>query len=158
VADYTPIALPGQTYTFNAGTAISGGDLVEITGVWTVGKISSNGSMGYVGVAGHDASIGSKVTVTLGAPIHESVADGTITAGTQLTTTSTSNRQVKAYAATAYSSSLTLPATYDNTTVPAAIVTAINSAVNTTVNASRAVVGVAVNTAADSALVRWVQV
>lgn len=157
MADYTPVALPGHTYTFSASTIMSGGDLVEVTGVNAVGRISAASDRAYIGVAAHDAVIGVKVTVVLSAPIHESIADGTIAAGDQLTTTSTANRQVKTYAATASNASLTLPASYDNTTVPTAIVGSINAAVNSAVNAARAVIGVAITGAADNGLVRWVQ-
>jgi len=157
VADYTPVALPGHTYTFNATTVMSGGDLVECTGNSSVGKISAASDRAFVGVANHDAVIGSKVTVTLAAPVHESIADGTVTAGDQLTTTATANRQVKTYAATSAGATLTLPGTYDNT-VQTLVATAINNAVNSSVNASRAVIGVAITSAADNALVRWVQV
>jgi hypothetical protein len=156
MADYTPVALPGHTYTFTASTLMSGSDLVEVTGANSVGKISSASDRAFIGVAAHDAVIGGKVTVVLAAPIHESIADGTVAAGDQLATTSTANRQVKTYAATASAVTLTLPGTYDNT-VQTLVATAINTAVNAATNAARAVIGVAITGAADNQSVRWVQ-
>lgn len=145
MADYTPVALPGQTYTFTAGGTMSGGDLVEITAANTVSKIGSNLSRAFVGVAGHDAVSGVKVTVTLGKAIHESVADGVITAGNQLVSTSTANRQIKAQA-------LVNP---DVTGTPTE--TTIEAAINGVEAAVRAILGVAITSATDNTLVRWVQ-
>jgi hypothetical protein len=101
MADYTPVALPGTAYTFQASGTITGGDLVGMTGALTVNKISSLASLAYVGVAGQDAAIGQKVTVYVDKAIHESIADGTVTAGDQLTSTNTANRQVKTLIPTA---------------------------------------------------------
>lgn len=145
MADYTPVALPGQTYTFTAGTVIAGSDLVEITGSNTVSKIATASSRAYVGVAGNDAAIGGKVTVTLGKPIHESIADGTIAAGAQLVSTNTPNRQVKAQAL----SNSDVTATPTETTIETAIAAAES--------ASRAIIGVAITAATDNTAVRWVQ-
>ena len=150
MADYTPVALPGQTYTFTAGGTITGGDLVEISAANTVIKTVTLASTLYIGVAGHDATTGGKVTVTLGKVIHESVADGTITAGQQLTTTNTANRQVKALAATAVNVDVTASPTE-------ASIEAFNGAINTAVNNARAIIGVAISTATDNQTVRWAQ-
>lgn len=148
MADYTPVALPGQTYTFTAGAAITGGDLVEITASNTVSKIASLASLKFVGVAGHDASTGGKVTVTLGHPIHESLADGTVAAGDQLTSTNTASRQVKTLAAAALN--------VDVTGTPSeATIEAFNPAINTAVNNARAVIGVAITAGTDNTLIRW---
>jgi hypothetical protein len=145
VANYTPIALPGQTFTFqSSGTAV-GGDLAVVSGSGTVAKASTLASHAVVGVFNHDTAAGAKVAVTVGKPIHESVADGAITAGDELTTTNTANRQVKALAASAAD----LGAAYDQT--------AANTAVNDALNAARAVIGTALTDAIDNAVVRWVQ-
>jgi hypothetical protein len=145
MADYTPVALPGTAFTFQASGTISGGDLVGMSGANTVTKISSTASLAYVGVAGHDAAIGSKVTVYMDKAVHESVADGAITAGDQLTSTATANRQVKSLAAAAV----------DVGGTPSQ--GSINTAINTSINNARAVLGTAVTTVVDNQTVRWVQ-
>ena len=146
MADYTPIALPGTTYTFTATGALAGGDLVGVVaGGMSVNKASSLASLAYVGVAGHDAAIGQKVTVYIAKAIHESVADGAVAIGDQLTTTNTANRQVKSLAAV----NVNVNATFSDTEVEAAI--------NTAVNQARAVIGVATSAPVDNTIVRWVQ-
>lgn len=150
MADYTPLALPGATWTFQASTALVGGDLVEVTGNNAVGKVATLASAKFIGVAKHDAGIGSKVTVTLSAPIHESIADGTVAAGDQLTTTNTANRQVKTLAAAALNVDVT-------GTPNEASIEAFNPAINTAVNNARAVIGTAITGGADNTLVRWAQ-
>lgn len=150
MGDYTPIALPGTAYTLQASGTVVGGDLVGMTGPLTVARIASNASLAYVGVAGHDAAIGSKVTVYMDKAIHESVADGAITAGDQLVSTSTSNRQVKALAPTALNVDVTGTPTEST-------IEAFNPAINTAMNNARAVLGTAVTTVTDNQTVRWVQ-
>jgi hypothetical protein len=150
MADYTPVVVPGSTYSFIASGTIAGGDLVGMTGALTVNKVSSLASLAYVGVSGHDAATGSKVTVFVCKMINESVADGTVTAGDQLTSTNTANRQVKTLAAAALNVDVTASPT--ETTIEA-----FNAAINTAVNNARAVLGTAVSSAVDNTLVRWVQ-
>ena len=145
MADYTPVAMPGTAYTFQASGVIAGGDLVGMTGALTVAKVSSLASLAYVGVAGTDAGIGSKVTVFMDKAVHDSVADGSITAGDQLTTTNTASRSVKTLAVTAIDAG----ATY--------VQAAVNAAINAGVNAARGVIGTAVTTVTDNQTVRWVQ-
>lgn len=150
MADYTPVALPGQTFTFNAGGPIAGGDLVDISGSNTVVKSSALASRAFVGVANHDVTSGGKVTITLAHPIHESIADGAVTAGDQLTTTNTAARQVKSLAAAALN--------VDVTGTPSeSSIEAFNPAVNTAVNQARAVIGIALSSGADNTLIRWAQ-
>jgi hypothetical protein len=150
VGDYSPVALPGQTFTFQASTVLVGGDLVEVTGNNTVGKIGTLASRLFIGVANHDAASGAKVTITLAHPIHESLADGTVAAGDQLTSTNTANRQVKTLAAAALN--------VDVTAAPSeASIEAFNPAINTAVNNARAVIGVAISGGTDNTLVRWAQ-
>lgn len=150
MADYTPVALPGTAYTFQATGAIAGGDLVGMTGALTVNRVSTAASLAYVGVAGHDAAIGQKVTVYMDKAVHESVAEGTITSGDQLVSSSVAGRQVKSLAAAALNVDVT--ATPTESTIEA-----FNAAINTAVNNARAVLGTAVTTVADNTLVRWVQ-
>ena len=150
MADYTPVALPGTAYTFQATGTIAGGDLVGMTGPLTVNRVSTAASLAYVGVAGQDAAIGSKVTVYMDKAVHESVAEGTVTAGDQIVSSSVANRQVKSLGAAALNVDVT--ATPTETTIEL-----FNAAINTAVNNARAVLGTAVSTAADNTLVRWVQ-
>lgn len=145
MSDYTPLALPGQTWTFTAGTALIGGDLVEVTASNTVGKIATASSRAYIGVAGNDAAIGAKVTVILGKPIHESIGEGTIAAGANLVTSSVANRQVKAQAL----SGSDVTGTPTESTIETAIAAAETAA--------RAVIGTAITATTDNQLVRWVQ-
>lgn len=150
MGDYTPVALPGQTYTFTAGSALVGGDLVEVTASNTVSKVTTLASIAFVGVANHDCGSGGKVTVTLSKAIHESIADGTVAAGAQLTTTNTGARQVKALAAAALN--------VDVTGTPSeSSIEAFNPAINTAVNQARAVIGVAITAGADNTTIRWAQ-
>lgn len=145
MGDYTPIALPGGTFTSQASGTITGGDPVVVSGSGTVARASTLADDSYLGVANHDALNGQKVTLTLGRAVHESIADGTVTAGDQLTTTNTANRHVKSLVATAAD----LGAAYNQA--------AANLAVNTAVNQARGILGVAMTTAADNTLVRWAQ-
>ena len=151
MADYTPVALPGQTWTFTAGTGgVVGGDPVDVSGSNTVARSATTASTAFIGVANHDAVAGARVTVTLAHAIHESIADGVITAGAQLTTTGTAARHVRALAASA--------ANVDVTGTPTeASIEAFNAAINTAVNNARAVIGVALTAATDNTLVRWAQ-
>ncbi len=150
MADYTPVALPGANWSFTATTALTGGDLVEVTAANSVGKVGTLASLKFVGVANNDAAIGGKVTVTLQHPIHESLADGSIAAGDQLTTTNTGGRQVKTLGVSA--------ANVDVTGTPSeATIEAFNAAINTAVNNSRAIIGTALTAATDNTLVRWIQ-
>lgn len=145
MADSTPVFVPGTRQTLQAGGAITGGDLVVLSGPSTVVKAATTAATTYVGVAGHDAATGTKVTVAILKVVFDSVADGAITAGDQLTTTATANRQVKTLAAAAV----------DVGASPTQ--SSINTAINQSINNARAVIGIAVTSAADNALVRWIQ-
>lgn len=137
--------MPGTAQTLGAGGTITGGDLVTLSAVSTVIKAAAAASTAYIGVAAHDASTGQKVTVHILKAVFDSIADGTVTVGDQLTTTATANRQVKSLAASAQ----------DVTGTPTQ--TTINNAINGAVNAARAVIGIAVTTASDNTTVRWIQ-
>lgn len=150
MADYTPVAVPGSTYTFQASGTIAGGDLVGMSGPLTVTRVSSAASLAYVGVAGTDAAIGAKVTVFMGRMVNDSVAEGTVAAGDQLVSSSVANRQVKAMPAAALNVDVT--ATPSESTIEA-----FNPAINTAINNARAVIGTAVSAATDNQTVRWVQ-
>jgi hypothetical protein len=130
--EYSPVFLPGLTVTFTAAGNITGGDPVEIAGSGTVQKVTAAGSLKYAGVAGHDAPAGLPVTVILDRVVHEGTADGSINAGDQLTASPRPGRQV-------------------TTLIPAAAATAAD------INQARAVIGVAMISAADGTTVRWFQ-
>lgn len=128
--DYTPVYVEGDSITLTASTAVSGGDMLEVTGAGTVGKVATLASTKFVGVASADVPSGGRVMFWCRGPVHESLADGTVTAGDQVTSTATAGRQVKTAAA------VTTPTAGDVTT-------------------TRAVLGVALTTAADNLKVRW---
>lgn len=83
MADYLPKFKPGQSVTFKASTAITGGRLVEVTGNRTVGTAGVD-SAKTIGVAGFDAAIGEDVTVFIGG-VQRLTAAGVIAAGAPVT-------------------------------------------------------------------------
>jgi len=81
MADYTPVFSPGTATTSTASAAITGGQLLMVTGDDTVGPAGA-ASLAYVGVAGHDAAVGARVTVLAGpGQVHRTTSTGAITAG-----------------------------------------------------------------------------
>jgi len=81
---YLPLFRPGQTVTFGVTTAVAGGDVVEVGSADMSVAPAAAASAKVVGVAGHDAAVGDKVTVEVGKPIHELTASGAITRGQRL--------------------------------------------------------------------------
>lgn len=79
MADYLPSFKPGQAITLKASAAITGGQLVEVTGSGTVGPAGA-ASTKVVGVAGFDAATNDNVTVYSGGVQHVT-ASGAVTAG-----------------------------------------------------------------------------
>lgn len=134
MADYMPVYTPGATISSTTSAAVTGGDILAVSGSNTVAKTATLADAKYVGVAAHDAASGARITLFGRGPVHESIADGAVTAGDLLTSTNTANRQVKTLAAAG--------AAY----------------VQAEANATRAVIGVALTTAADNAKVRWMQI
>jgi hypothetical protein len=130
--DYTPVYVPSKVVTLTASGAVVGGDLLEVSGSGTVRKCATLATIGYVGVAGEDTAANGRVTVYCRGFVHESVADGSVTAGDQLLTSATAGRQVK----TVPPSTTPTKADVDNT---------------------RAIIGVALTSAADNAKVRWME-
>jgi hypothetical protein len=128
--DYTPVFLPGDVITLTTSTALAGGDLVVVTGSNTVGKANADALRTFVGVALQDAAANAKVAICARDVVHLSVADGTVTAGDQVTTSGTAGRQVKTAPA------VTTPTPGD-------------------VNVTRGIIGVALATATDNNPVRW---
>lgn len=79
MVDYTPVQNPGNEFTFTTSAAVTGGQLVALTGAMTVGPAGADASK-VVGVAAFDAPSGGRVTVFVGGMVHETNAGGTIAA------------------------------------------------------------------------------
>lgn len=82
MADYTPLfTLGGGAYSSQASAAITGGQLVSVSGPNTVAPAVAT-DLKVVGVAAHDAANGAPVTVHPIKEVHETTAGtGGITAG-----------------------------------------------------------------------------
>jgi len=79
MAEYLPLHLPGQTFTRRASAAVTGGQLVAVSGTGTVAP-STAASASWLGVAAFDVLTGTDVTVfTEG--VQRLTASGAITAG-----------------------------------------------------------------------------
>jgi hypothetical protein len=132
--DYTPVYIPGRALTLTVSVACAGGDLLEVSGNGTVRPWVPNAtpSNKVVGVASQDMAVNGRVTAWGFGPVHESIADGTVTAGDQIIAAQNAGRQVKTAPA------VTTPTPGD-------------------VTVSRAILGVALTTAADGLKVRWMQ-
>jgi hypothetical protein len=81
MADHLLKFKPGQAVTFTATTAITGGQIVEITGNRSVGVPTSAASAKALGTAGHDAAVGDQVVVHLPGPVDTFIAAAAIAAG-----------------------------------------------------------------------------
>lgn len=132
--DYTPPYPIGRALTLTTSGAVLGGDLLVVSGSGSVAAWVPNAtpSTKVIGVAAHDTPSGGRVTVWGFGPVHESVADGTVTAGDQVVAAATAGRQIKTAPA------VTTPTAGDVTT-------------------TRAILGIALTTAADGIKARWMQ-
>ena len=83
MSDYLPLYRPGDTLTFAVTADVVGGTPVDLSGDWAV-KPAAADSTSVVGIAGHDAGIGDKVTVEVGAAVHELTASAAVTVGDHL--------------------------------------------------------------------------
>jgi hypothetical protein len=144
--DYTPVYLPGDTQTALCSAAVKAHDCLEVTGSGTVAKAAAALSLKVIGVAAFDCAINQRVTFYSRGMVHEGFADGAITAGDQVVASSTTGRMVATLPPTA----VTEAATYAHADT--------ETNIDNSVNAARAVLGVALTTAADGALVRWMQI
>lgn len=79
MAEYVPLFKPGRAVTRQASAAITGGQLVRVSGSGTVAPTSA-ASHDWFGVAGHDAASGQQVTVFLGG-VQRLACTAAITAG-----------------------------------------------------------------------------
>src|SRR5258708_27171136 len=85
--DYTPPYTIGRVLTLTASAAITGGQVVEVSGSGTVQPCATLQSQKGVGVAANDTPVNGRVTVYGLGPGHENVvstAGRTITAGDQI--------------------------------------------------------------------------
>lgn len=132
--DYTPPYPIGRALTLTTSGAVLGGDLLVVSGSGTVAAWvpAATPSTKAVGVAANDTPSGGRVTVWGFGPVHESIADGTVTAGDQVVAAATAGRQIK--------------------TAPAVTTPTAGDVTNT-----RSILGIALNTAADGIKVRWMQ-
>ena len=67
--NYLPAFRPGDTVTFDVTTAVIGGRYVEVGSADRSVAPAGAASAKVVGIAGHDAAVGEKVTVEVGKPI-----------------------------------------------------------------------------------------
>jgi predicted RecA/RadA family phage recombinase len=65
MAEYAPIYEPGQAAVYTASATITAGQLVEVTGVGTVGPAAAD-SIIWLGVAAADYASGDRVTILRG--------------------------------------------------------------------------------------------
>lgn len=79
MGEYLPLHQPGHAVTRKASAAITGGQLVAVTGDGTVGPTSA-ATAAFFGVAGHDAANGDDVTIHKGG-VQRLVASGAIDDG-----------------------------------------------------------------------------
>ena len=81
---YLPLFRPADTVTFGVTAAVTAGQVVEVGAADMSVAPAGAASAKVVGLAGHDAAIGDKLTVEVGKPIHELKASGAITRGQRL--------------------------------------------------------------------------
>ena len=141
MSDYTPVYLPGDAMTETASAPVLGGQLLEVTGSGLVGPVTPAAlpSAKVVGVAAGDALINARVTFYARATVHESPAFGTVTAGDQVGAGVTGDTAAGVR---------TIPA-------PALSGSPAGADINTELARARAVLGVALTTAASPASCRW---
>ncbi|MFW6598126.1 capsid cement protein [Propionibacteriaceae bacterium Y2011] len=82
MADYLPRFKPGQTFTCKASAAVTGGQLVVVTGDRRVGPAGAT-STAVVGVAGFDAAVEADVTIHAGG-VQRLTASAAIAAGAEV--------------------------------------------------------------------------
>ena len=81
MADHLPMFKPGQDVTFTATTAITGGQVVEVTGDRKVGVPAAAASTKTIGTAGQDAAINDLLAVHLAGPVDTMTSAAAIAAG-----------------------------------------------------------------------------
>lgn len=79
MSDYSPLYRPGQTITRQASAAVTGGQMVVVSGSGTVAA-SAGASAAWLGVAAFDAAAGDHVSIEREG-VQRPIASGAITAG-----------------------------------------------------------------------------
>jgi hypothetical protein len=77
--EYVPVFKPGQAITLKASAPITGGQIVVVTGVGTVGPAGAN-AVNWIGVASNDAAINDNVAIFADG-VQSVTTSGTVTAG-----------------------------------------------------------------------------
>ena len=80
MADYVPLYLPGNAVNSTTSAAVTGGQVVYVSGSGTVANSGSASNI-PVGVAAFDAASGAGVTYYSRGTVHRLTASGTVTAG-----------------------------------------------------------------------------
>lgn len=80
MADYLPLHAPGEAFTRTTSAAVTGGQLVSVSGTGTVAN-SGASDASVVGVAAFDAASGTTVTVFSGGVQRCIAGTGGVTAG-----------------------------------------------------------------------------
>ncbi|WP_295035521.1 capsid cement protein [uncultured Microbacterium sp.] len=83
MADHLPLFKPGQAVTFTATAAITGGQVVEVSGDRKVAPAGA-ASTKAIGTAGLDVASGDTLVVHLNGPVDTVVAAAAITAGAEV--------------------------------------------------------------------------
>lgn len=160
MSDYTPVYVPGKVITLTASAAVSGGDLLVVSGSGTVAKLAFGAApQQIVGVAADDTAINGRVTVYARGIVHESVANGTVTAGQLITTPitgDTAGAQVKTYTPSALANQDVSGAPTQSTINTA--INAVVAALNSGLGAESGIFGIALTTATNPNKVRWMEV
>lgn len=129
MADYAPLFMPGDVITVTTSANVTGGRALMVSGNGTVAHATA-GSAKVIGIAATDIASGQLGPMHGRGQVHTSTAAGAITAGDQIV--SAANGTVAALAAA-------------------------SGAVAADINNARAVLGVAMTTAADTATVTWME-
>lgn len=83
MADHLPKFKTGPSVTFTAGAAITGGQVVEVSGDRTV-IVGTAASTKAIGTAAHDAASGAEVVVHLSGPVDTATSAAAIAAGAEV--------------------------------------------------------------------------
>jgi hypothetical protein len=127
---YEPKFLYSDQITATASATITGGQVLVVSGNGTVGPAGATAA-NVVGVASMDAINGARLSFFPRGKVHVTTATGPITAGDQVVSAAAGTVATLAVASTAVAGDI---------------------------NAARAVLGVALTTAAGAALVEWMQI
>lgn len=139
MVDYQPVFVPGRAISLTAAGTIAAGDCLVVAGSGVVAKCAVAAAPNWVGIAAFAAEVNNRITVFARGTVHESVAEGTVTAGDQVVSSAVAGRQVKTAAVSALG------------------VTPTGAQVSADINAARAVLGLALTTATDGLKVRWME-